>query len=119
MNELLSPLNTIPEKEHPEKTGEHLFFLVYNTHRTFCYQISFHITRNKQASEDIIQEVFINLWCHKEQLSTIKNLKAFVGTAARNLSIDYIRRQALAHHVINEYAAAQNNYLDLNEYLDR
>jgi RNA polymerase sigma-70 factor (family 1) len=119
MNKLPTTENISPDEKTPEKSCVHLFFHTYNTYKTYLYQLSFSITKNKQVSEDISQEVFLNLWSHKEQLTTIKNLKAFIGTAARNLSIDYLRRQTLANHVIMEYISTQHNYLDLNEYFDR
>jgi RNA polymerase sigma-70 factor (family 1) len=119
MNELLTSINMDPDQKNPDEMITQLFFQAYNTYNSYLYQISFGITRNKQVSEDITQEVFLNLWSHKEQLGVIKNVKAFVGTSARNLSIDYLRRQALAQNVIREYTSAQNNYLDLNEYFDR
>lgn len=48
-------------------------------------------TNNLESSKDIVQEVFIKVWNDKRLLSEEDNMKAFLYTAVRNKSLDFIK----------------------------
>lgn len=43
------------------------------------------------ASEDIVQEAFLSLWNHREEMESMAHIKAFLYLASRNASLDYIK----------------------------
>lgn len=47
--------------------------------------------KDSDASQDIVQEVFLKLWQIKDELEHIDNLKAFVTRMVRNKCLDHIR----------------------------
>ena len=50
---------------------------------------------NQAALEDVeelLSDVFLTLWTHREELDGDKSLKAWLATVARNRGVDYLRR---------------------------
>lgn len=54
-------------------------------------RISFQITRNKQVTEDIVQEAFLELWKHRMKIIP-ENPVGWLSKAVTNLSLKYIRK---------------------------
>lgn len=44
-------------------------------------------------AEDLVQETFLRAWRHREELATHGNARAWLFRVARNLSVDWHRRQ--------------------------
>jgi RNA polymerase sigma-70 factor, ECF subfamily len=52
-----------------------------------------HITRSQDAAEDIVQELFINLWVRHRQIQITSSLKNYLFTSVKNRSLDYLKRE--------------------------
>ncbi|TYA75024.1 RNA polymerase sigma-70 factor [Seonamhaeicola marinus] len=48
-------------------------------------------TNNLESSKDIVQEIFIKIWNDKLLLNDDDNVKAFLYTAVKNKSLDFIK----------------------------
>lgn len=57
-----------------------------------CY-LSTEITGDRQASEDLVQELFIKLWTHKHKLLELSAYKPYLHKSIVRLSLNYIRNQ--------------------------
>lgn len=66
------------------------FEVIYNKYASKLYSAAYNILRNKEACEDVIQELFIDLWLKKAQLRILK-LNAYLYTAVRNKALMVIR----------------------------
>lgn len=55
---------------------------------------TFTLTHNHAASEDIVQELFIRLWCDRYRISIQENISAYLFRASRNAALNYIRGEA-------------------------
>lgn len=51
------------------------------------------ITNNQQIAEDIVQDVFSNLWEKKVQFDHFAKLKAYLYNSVRNGTISFLRKQ--------------------------
>ena len=58
------------------------FDMIYNKYWSKLYLSAYNLLRNRQLSEDIIQEVFVSLWL-KKSIITIDNLNSYLFTAVR------------------------------------
>lgn len=67
---------------------------------------------NVGNTEEVIQDVFIQLWDHRERLSENTSINAFLFTLTRNRCIDVIRRERLT---IQFYKDKQLEYNYLKE----
>lgn len=51
------------------------------------------ITKNSKVSEDIVQDLFVNLWLKHNQLKINTSLKNYLFTAVKNRSLDFLKRE--------------------------
>jgi RNA polymerase sigma-70 factor (ECF subfamily) len=51
---------------------------------------AYNILKDKQASEDIVQNIFVSLWEKRKELN-IENIKPYLFRAVRNRAFKYIR----------------------------
>ena len=56
-------------------------------------RIAFYVLKDREASEDVGQEVLLKLWEKRERLGEIKSLKAYVIRMARNSALDRIEKK--------------------------
>jgi len=72
-----------------------IFEQIFNEYFTpltyFCYKY----IENKQASEDIVQELFVKLWQHSETLEINISLKNYLYRWAANSSLNYLKHQKI------------------------
>lgn len=71
-----------------EQAYEELYLLYFNPLMHFVYSF----TRSKQLSEEIVSDVFINLWERRKKLETIDNLTFYLYTSAKNISLNYLKK---------------------------
>src|SRR5690606_9062212 len=72
--------------------GEEGLWLKYTYEQYWkqLYLSAFSITRDAAASEDIVQEVMLQLWVRKNELN-IDSLKSYLFTAVRYKVLTYIK----------------------------
>ncbi|TCD25559.1 RNA polymerase sigma-70 factor [Pedobacter psychrodurus] len=58
------------------------FEKIYNRYWSKLYLSAYHILRNKEAAEDIIQEIFVSLWLKRAHTS-VDNLNNYLFTSVR------------------------------------
>jgi RNA polymerase sigma-70 factor (ECF subfamily) len=67
---------------------------LYDSHSGFVYGLAFRILGDKQAAEDVTQEVFVSFWQMPERFDhTRGSLRAFLSTLTHRRSVDHIRRE--------------------------
>ncbi len=55
------------------------------------FNFAYSYTMDKQTAEDIVQDVFFNLWLKRKSIPIVKNLKAYLYTAVKNRCLDYFK----------------------------
>lgn len=55
-----------------------------------------------EASEDVVQEVYVHLWQKRKKLKVLTSLKSYLFSSVKNKSIEKIRRQKLEIRYIQE-----------------
>lgn len=64
---------------------------LFNRYWDNLYYAAFNVLNDELASEDAVQEVFIDLWLRRNSIK-IKNTSAFLNKAIRNQTAKYLRR---------------------------
>lgn len=73
------------------QVSEKQFSKYFHTHyRPLCLH-ALHFLGNTEEAEDVVQEIFMKLWDKREQLATIKTVKAYLYKAVRNNCLTRIR----------------------------
>ena len=72
---------------------------IYNTYWKLLYASAFNVLKNKQLSEDVVQNVFISLWNNRKQLEIKVSLKSYLYACTRYQVFAVIRKNEQKLHV--------------------
>ena len=78
-------------------TDEHAFEDLYRHYFVRLYRFCFSIVHVKEPAEEIIHDVFMNLWKKRVSLSEIENLDVYLYVSVKNLSLNYLRDNHFPH----------------------
>ncbi|RCR66496.1 RNA polymerase sigma-70 factor [Larkinella punicea] len=80
---------------------EQAFRALYERYWYKMYVVAHRKLRRKEVAEELAQELFVMLWQKRDSLK-ILNLPAFLGITLKNLMVDYIRRNILEEHYLDQ-----------------
>ncbi len=113
------------------KKGNILAFnVLYKLYFNQIYSYSLQFTKSKHDAEDIVQEVFTQLWVNREKITAEDSVKALLFVIARNFLVRSYRKNInspffedymeccnnIAHHDVSlteydEFVASLNKYI--------
>ena len=76
------------------------FKQIFETNYPRLLRFAAEYTGNRQAAEDIVQDVFLKLWEKRASLPTDVNINAYLPTMVKNRCLDFLKHQ----QVINRYS---------------
>lgn len=77
-------------KNGNEKAFRQLFDLYYQD----IYGYSISLLKSKEAAEENVQDVFMKVWLHRENLNPDQTFKAYIFTIARNQAFNTLNKAA-------------------------
>lgn len=86
------------------ESDEASFAEIYEVYSDPLNQFVLKYVKSKELSNDIIQEVFIRIWEHRDELPAIESFKAYLFTIARNLTLNFLKRASKENTVKAEIA---------------
>lgn len=99
------------------------FTAVYKAYWYDMFLVAYRKLRNKEAAEEIVQEIFLRLWRERNTLR-IENLNYYLFSAIRYEVIDYIRTKGRTLEYLDDYGSFESmqdlnteNQLALDELL--
>lgn len=69
------------------------FEQIFRTYYTDLCKFCLKYVRDEQIAEEIVQEVFINIWERRSSLTITTSIKSYLFTAIRNRSFNYLKLQ--------------------------
>lgn len=72
---------------------EGAFYEFYTHHAGKLRPFLFHYTQSQMDVEDIIQETFIRVWLHRDQLPAIGNMDAWIFRIASRVYLNHLERE--------------------------
>jgi RNA polymerase sigma-70 factor (ECF subfamily) len=78
------------------------FNRLYAVHIENVYNYIYLFTKSKEETEEILQEVFVNIWKHREKLAAVNSFKHYVFRAAKNRLINHLRHTRIKNRVFSE-----------------
>jgi len=73
--------------------GDHATFTaVYEWYGQKVYRLAFRFLKDREQSEEIVQETFINLWLSREKLDLSGDLWLYLYVIAKRLSLNALRQ---------------------------
>lgn len=76
------------------------FTLLYSRYLNNLYRYIYLFTKDKDVSEEIVQNVFINIWIRREKLNNVTSFKAYLYKSAKNMLLDEIKRKQVQAKVM-------------------
>lgn len=68
------------------------FEVVFKTHYRYLINLAYKLTGNADASEDIVQEVFLNIWSKRAKIKIQTSVKAYLHRSTLNACYDFISK---------------------------
>ena len=73
------------------RLSEREFESFFRQYYKLALYISLKITNNEVYSEDIVQDVFFNIWKNPERINPSESLKSYLLTSVKNRSLNFLR----------------------------
>ena len=81
-----------------QQAYKELFMILYPS----LQQFAFSILRSKQLAEEAVSDVFIKIWEKRNTINNIGNLKFYLFTSTRNISLNYLKKQKGIQNINSE-----------------
>lgn len=82
------------------------FVQLYNKYHQQIYVAALKFLDSREQAEEIVQEVFMDVWLRREEIKSVLNIKAFLYAMAKNLVYKTYRQQGYAKRASEEFARA-------------
>ena len=94
------------------------FRKLFNTYKNDVYAYSMSMLKSKELAEEIVQDVFLNIWQHRDRLNPDLSFKSYVFTITRNLTFNLISKVANNRKLIGEvFYESQKSYSPIEDEL--
>lgn len=81
------------------------FTLIYEHYWEKLFVVAYRRLRDREAAEEMVQNVFTSLWARREKLSIEKSLGAYLGASLKYEVLNYLRAQAVRERYAMEQMA--------------
>jgi RNA polymerase sigma-70 factor (family 1) len=105
--------------QHDAIAFEELFRRYYR----YLYSVAIQYLKDPALAEDALQEVYLKLWTHREELDPTQSIKAYLAVTMRHQVLNMIRheKRAILHHIEHQQAYSDSDSttedtLALNDY---
>lgn len=88
------------------------FKMIYRHYFPKLFRFCMAITHTKELAEEIVDDVFMNLWEKRSHLHKIENPDVYLYVAVKNKSLDYLSKNRLRETV--DISTISNDYLIFN-----
>ena len=109
--------------------NESAFTMIYELYSERIYKLAFRFLKDKEQSEEVVQETFINLWMSREKLDPEGNIWLYLFVIAKRLSLNTLRQickstnltEKLLHYIAGEHNDTEEEVFvrDLEQYAEK
>lgn len=85
---------------------EKVFKLLYDTYRPNVYQTALRYLKSSELAQEVVQDVFMKIWAEREQLDSVKSVKAWLYIMAKHNILNRLKRLALEWKATAYFAQA-------------
>lgn len=97
---------------------ETAFSMCYARYGSMLLPFLLKLVGSQDMAEEIVQEVFLKVWLHRDKLATVENPRYWLFRVAANVARNWLKRQLLAEKVMRrqQEIKIQNPVSDHMEY---
>lgn len=114
--------STNPYSKGSDEEVQFLFGSIFKKHHAQLQRLAYSVTKSQEQASDIVQDVFLKLWEHRDELHHIEVIDAWLHRAVKNKLIDHLRKASadkkMKTFIWNQIEQAQHNpdlHLDAKE----
>lgn len=74
--------------------NEKAFREIFDAYRQRIYSFALHLTEDSSMADEIVQEVFLRVWLHRQKLPGVLHFNAWLHSIARNQVFDALKAMA-------------------------
>lgn len=94
------------------------FEMLFKKHYKFLVLVAFQLTKDEDASEDIVQDFFISFWNRRNEVQIESTFQSYATRAVKNLSLNFLKKQPLSVEITDQnQKEVQTDYLEEEEAL--
>lgn len=87
---------------------------LYDKYAQMVYQLAFHILKDEQIAEEIVQDTFLQLWGSREKIDAASNIRTFIYVISRNKCFNRLK-QLKRYHSLFEPLLIEESYNHISE----
>ncbi|MBO9634252.1 MAG: RNA polymerase sigma-70 factor [Chitinophagaceae bacterium] len=84
---------------------ENAFRQLFDQYRDLIFSFSFHLTQSDIIARDMVQDIFVKIWTHRQTLDQVHNIRAWMLRLTRNHVLNGLRRKAHEEALLREIKA--------------
>lgn len=96
---------------------EEAFTSAYDLYASQLLSYCYRLTKSREDSEEIVQDVFVNLWLGKEKIRNDLTLRPLLFTMVRHRIVDVLRRRVRSV-VYEDYMSYSEQFADSADHYD-
>lgn len=107
------------------KGSESAFVEIYWHYTKRLYPYILKMVHDEEVSEEIVQDVFVQLWEKRSALSEVQYPTSYLFNIASNRTLNYLKRESNHARILEKYASANSelsneteDFFDLKESTD-
>jgi RNA polymerase sigma-70 factor (family 1) len=100
--------------ERATLVDEQVFTDMYRQYFVKLFRFALSVTHCKEASEEIVHDVLINLWKKRNVVNEIENLNTYLYVSVKNLSLNYLRSEGKHIYVDAEMLCNEKSYISID-----
>lgn len=97
------------------KGDEQAFRILYDEYRQELYGVALKFTKSHEQTEEIVQEVFINLWVGRGKLPMVEKPDAYIFKVLYNCVNHFLRRESNRARLLRDAARLHPDSLNTTE----
>ena len=78
--------------------------ILYDRYSRLTYTVAFRVLNNQPEADDLVQEIFLNLWPKHTYNPARSSLSRFLSTVTRNRAIDRVRSRSIRRRILKGLA---------------
>jgi RNA polymerase sigma-70 factor, ECF subfamily len=91
-----------------QQDNRSLFNQLFADYYVNLCRFAYTYVKDQDASEEIVQEMFISMWENKDKLNISTSIRAFLYTSIKNRALNYLRDEKTRKNHENEFALKQS-----------
>jgi len=95
------------------KGGEAAFRTLFEQYWDNIYGVAFAFTKSPVIAEEMVQDIFVKIWLHRDRLPQIKKFNDYLFIVARNHILTQLRKkineQPFSEHLLEYFQERGNN----------